>query len=119
MIGPAHKAAMTLALVSLIAPGLALCGSTSSAYRSKEDLMALFYDYEVAGYCGLVSEPVARGFDRRLRHALDANPIEQETLDHLRGKAWQAAHEEWQNRGLGGFKRWCANEGSDSAARLR
>jgi hypothetical protein len=44
--------------------------------------------------------------------------IEQETLNELRGKAWQAAHWEWQNRGLGGFRGWCRNEGRAAAERF-
>ena len=30
-------------------------------------------------------------------------------------ESWQMAHKEWLNRGLGGFKRWCRNEGSEYA----
>ncbi len=33
-------------------------------------------------------------------------------------QAWNEAHWEWENRGLGGFKAWCRNEAADAAQRL-
>ena len=44
--------------------------------------------------------------------------LDQETVNQLRGDAWQAAHAEWQNRGLGGFKNWCRTEGRAAAKQL-
>lgn len=77
-----------------------------------------YYEYEVAGYCGLVTRPVAAGFERQVARLLAERMVDQANIDRLRGKAWQAAHEEWQNRGLGGFRRWCRNEGKAAAERF-
>jgi hypothetical protein len=82
---------------------------------TREALQEAYYEIEVAGYCGLVSEAVAAGFRRRVDRILGDTVIEQETLNTIRGKAWQAAHWEWQNRGLGGFRAWCRNEGKAAA----
>lgn len=82
---------------------------------SREALSAAYYAFEVAGYCGLVSDAVAAGFRRRVGRILADADIDRETLNTLRGKAWQAAHWEWQNRGLGGFRGWCRNEGRSAA----
>ena len=82
-------------------------------------LQRAFYEFEVAGYCGLVTEAVGSGFQRevaRLRAGLD---IDRATWERLRGEAWQAAHEEWQNRGLGGYRRWCETDGQRAAGRFR
>lgn len=85
---------------------------------TKEALHEAYYEIEVAGYCGLVSDGVAAGFRRHIDRIVGDTAIEQETLNNIRGKAWQAAHWEWQNRGLGGFRGWCRNEGEAAAERF-
>ena len=85
---------------------------------TREALQEAYYEIEVAGYCGLVSDAVAAGFRRQLGRILGDADVARETLDAIRGKAWQAAHWEWQNRGLGGFRAWCRNEGQAAAARF-
>ncbi len=83
-----------------------------------EALRDTYYELEVASYCGLVSDAVAAGFHRQERRILGDTAVEQETLDQIRGKAWQAAHWEWQNRGLGGVRGWCRKEGKAAAERF-
>lgn len=82
------------------------------------EISALFYDFEVAGYCGLVTNRAGRGFQHRASDLIDRYGIDRETLNRLRGDAWQAAHAEWQNRGLGGFRNWCRTEGRAAARRF-
>jgi hypothetical protein len=82
------------------------------------ELSAVFYNFEVAGYCGLVSNAVGSGFRREAKMLIARDALDSETVTHLRGKAWQAAHAEWQNRGLGGFKNWCRTEGRAAADRF-
>jgi len=82
------------------------------------ELSALFYDFEVASYCGLVTDAVGNGFRHEAKKLISRDAVDSETVTHLRGKAWQAAHAEWQNRGLGGFRNWCRNEGLAAAARF-
>ncbi|TFH42601.1 MAG: hypothetical protein E4H01_13255 [Lysobacterales bacterium] len=85
---------------------------------TQEALREAYYEIEVAGYCGVVSDDVAAGFRRQVERILDNAVIEPETLNEIRGKAWQAAHWEWQNRGLGGFRGWCSKEGRAAAERF-
>ncbi len=82
------------------------------------ELSSVFYDFEVASYCGLVTDAVGNGFRRDAKKLISRDTIDSDIVTHLRGKAWQAAHAEWQNRGLGGFKNWCRNEGRAAAARF-
>jgi len=100
---------LPLLLLSAPAPGMAL-------EPPSDPLTRVYYELEVASYCGLVSSAVHAGFRR------EAGPIERnvtrERLERSRMDAWQAAHLEWQNRGLGGFKRWCRNEGRTAAERF-
>ena len=65
--------------------------------------------------CSLVTHAVAAGFQRRVARILEDSDVDRETLDAVRGEAWQAAHWEWQNRGLGGFRGWCRSEGRAAA----
>ena len=107
-----HVGAAIVALLSAPAWGDDLDAATRNA------LTATYYEFEVAGYCGLISDAVGAGFQRRVARILDDASIDQATLDRLRGEAWQAAHAEWQNRGLGGFRGWCRNEGRAAAERF-
>jgi hypothetical protein len=85
---------------------------------TREALEESYYEVEVASYCGLVSEAVAAGFHRQQQRILGGAVVPRETLDTIRGKAWQAAHWEWQNRGLGGFRGWCRKQGQAAAQRF-
>ncbi len=82
------------------------------------ELSQVFYDFEVAGYCGLVTNSVGHGFRREANRLIERNGLDRETVNQLRGDAWQAAHAEWQNRGLGGFRNWCRTEGRAAAERF-
>ena len=66
----------------------------------------------------LHSITAARGFRAAAAPLVEASELDREGLDALRGRAWQAAHAEWQNRGLGGFRAWCRNEATEGARRL-
>jgi len=95
----------------------------SSAARAEPgghypELSSVFYDFEVAGYCGLVSNTVGQGFRSEARRLIERDGLDRETVSQLRGEAWQAAHAEWQNRGLGGFRNWCRTEGRAAVERF-
>jgi hypothetical protein len=106
----APTAGVLILVVSPVAAGLDTA--------TREALRAAYYEIEVAGYCGLVDDAVAAGFRRQVERILDGAEVAQDTLNELRGKAWQAANAEWQNRGLGGFRGWCRNEGRAAAERF-
>ena len=63
----------------------------------------LFYDYEVAGYCGLVDKSVytVLGYKRAALAVDPGQTVEQLTEAHTRAMA--AADQEYMNQGLGGF----------------
>ena len=96
-----------------------MCPALLSAYPPPTDpLVRIHYDYEVAGYCSLITKPVGLGFQRQLETMLAQLQPSVEALNKARSDAWQAAHEEWQNRGLGGYRAWCKNEGAAAANRF-
>ena len=80
-----------------------------------QTLVELYYKLEVTHYCSLTTEPVLVGF-RKLNGGLLAKySFSQEQLNAIRGEAWAAGYREWDNRGLGGFRGWCKNEGQQYA----
>jgi len=99
---------------------LLLLSSAAAAERAGDypELSRVFYDFEVAGYCGLVTNDVGHGFRRQADRLIQRDRLDRETVNQLRGGAWQAAHAEWQNRGLGGFRNWCRTEGSAAAGKF-
>ena len=84
----------------------------------RTEIQALMYDFEVASYCGLVTQDVGEGFRSKLDALVRRDDVGREEMNDLRGRAWAAAHEEWQNRGLGGFRAWCRGDARRSADRL-
>jgi len=78
-------------------------------------LVDLYYKLEVTNYCSLTSEVVIAGFRKENNELLKKYAFSQEQLNAIRGEAWAAGYKEWDNRGLGGFKRWCKKEGESYA----
>lgn len=81
-------------------------------------LVYLFYRIEVTNYCGLTSDAVIAGFQRRRDALLATHAIAAPLIDSARAEAWQLAHKEWDNRGLGGFRGWCRKDAARYAAQL-
>jgi hypothetical protein len=129
---PAHAGIRSLRVISEPVPrasdrcpfrlaGLLLLLSTATAAEpagNYSELSRVFYDFEVASYCALVTHDVGNGFRREADRLIRRDGLDRETVNQLRGDAWQAAHAEWQNRGLGGFRNWCRTEGSAAADRF-
>ena len=82
------------------------------------DLVRLHYDLELTGYCSLTTGKATRGFHFELQRVMTARSLNQTDLENARMQAWKEVHMEWQNRGLGGFRAWCKNEGRDAVDRL-
>lgn len=81
-------------------------------------LQQAYYDLEVAGYCGLVSDAVGAGFRAEVSRITAGADISAEAIDTVRGNAWKAAHWQWQDHGLGGYRAWCRDEGRAAALRF-
>jgi len=100
---------------------LALCLDACQAHAqpgADQRLFDLYYAFEVTAYCSLVDERVTRGFAARAGELRRRSSLDDDALSNLRGKAWQAAHAEWQNRGPGGFRGWCRTDGIAAARRF-
>lgn len=89
-----------------------------SAGSAGEALTRAYYEFVVAGYCGLVDQPVEIGF-YLLRHDLLARgnvaPAEHQAAAQM---AYLAADFEYQDRGLSGQKAWCRTDGAQYVNRF-
>jgi hypothetical protein len=78
----------------------------------------LIYDYEVAGFCGLVKRDVHDAYRAR-RAALEAaSGLSENETTKIRIGAMADAEREYINRGLGGHKPWCRTDGVQGVARI-
>jgi hypothetical protein len=117
-----------LALLSRVAVALALAISASvgvgppaamaepASAEPADPIEAVYYRYAVVEYCSLLTPAVFTGFEvERDRVVAQAGADEEQ---HRAGRiaGWTAADLEWSNRGLGGFRNWCATEGAAAAA---
>ena len=100
------------------AVALAAAVGVAAPPADREEIRGLLYDFEVASYCGLVTDDVGEGFRRKLTALVERYGVDRAEMDALRGRAWQDAHAEWQNRGLGGFRAWCRGDARRAADRL-
>jgi hypothetical protein len=80
-----------------------------------DTLVQAIYDLEVTRYCGLATPAVGQGFPRLAKELINNGRLSETDTDRARAQGWQNAHAEWQNRALGGFHAWCANEGHTAA----
>ena len=97
---------------------VALTAGVAAPPADRDEIRRLLYDFEVASYCMLVTDDVGEGFRSKLTALVERDRIGREEMNALRGRAWQDAHAEWQNRGLGGFRAWCRGDARRAAERL-
>lgn len=111
-------------LVAAVLIWAALLVAPTAAAESTPDpgvdaLADLEYKREVLMYCGISDPDAVRGFLDRQSALVERYSLNREMLLDAASTARQRAYAEWQNRGLGGFRGWCRNEGSEYAAILR
>ncbi len=107
----AKAAGLSLAFSgAALAPGL--------ADEASRTLRRVVYDYAVTSYCGLLTPEVEFGFQRELNAVTEASGLNAEEAKALRIAGWVDADLEWSNRGLGGFRAWCEDDGLAAAQRF-
>ncbi len=82
------------------------------------ELISLIYDFSLLENCGLVSYVTYDGYRRRLSHLQARDRVDKARLSRARIAAWVAFDLEYLDRGLGGQRGWCRNEGVAAAQDL-
>ncbi len=77
-------------------------------------LYRVYYNYGVAEYCGFITYEVNDGYVRQLRYLLLTADIDKETERRIRISGSVEADYQFDNHGLGGFRRWCATDGREA-----
>jgi len=113
---PSRYAAALILTSLLIAPTATAESTPNNGVHALADLE---YKREVLMYCGISDPNAVKGFLDRQSALVDRHSLSHEMLLDAASIARQRAYAEWQNRGLGGFRGWCRNEGSEYAAILR
>jgi hypothetical protein len=115
----------TIGAMARLKPVIAICAVVFSGVAHawhgeppNDPLVRVHYDYEVVQYCSLANDKVITGFRRQLASIVAETGASRDAIEAARSIAWKAAHLEWQNRGLGGFRGWCKNEGRQAATRF-
>lgn len=75
----------------------------------------IVYDYAVTSYCGTLTPQVDHGYRLELAEATAREGLNEEEAKAERIAGWVDADLEWGNRGLGGYRAWCASEGVSAA----
>lgn len=92
--------------------------SSAPAAADTDPYFALIYDYEVAGFCGLVRQDVHDAFWVK-RRALEAqSPLSTEEITKTRIHAMAEAERAYIDRSLGGHKPWCDSDGVAGVKRI-
>ncbi len=97
---------------------LCLAAAASPADQGERSLRRVVYDYAVTSYCGLLTAEVEFGFQRELASLSEASGLSQSEARAERIAGWVDADREWSNRGLGGFRAWCREDGVPAAERF-
>jgi len=105
------------AAVACILAALTAAYGSAAAERDAE-LYRLYYDAEVLSFCGMGTPRTKAGFDRRLAVLIERDAWTDDGHRAVRRRAWVAAHREWNNRSLGGYKAWCNGEGRAAKRRM-
>lgn len=112
---------MTVALVKASCRAAVFAGAllaSAAADAGPRTLRHVVYDYAVTSYCGLLTPEVEFGFQRELAAVTQSSGLSPEEAKALRLAGWVDADREWSNRGLGGFRAWCREDGLVAARRF-
>lgn len=85
------------------------------AAAEDRNLTRVVYDYAVTSYCGTLTPQVEAGFRLELATLTARSGLDEQAARRQRIRGWIAADREWSNRGLGGHRAWCREEGVAAA----
>lgn len=94
---------------------LSFVASAGLADQGERTLRRAVYDYAVTSYCGLLTAEVEFGFQRELSALTEASGLSEADAKAERIAGWVDADREWSNRGLGGYRAWCREDGLPAA----
>jgi hypothetical protein len=103
-----------------------IAATVAAATPARADLAAdatalerVVYAYGVVEYCGLADQAVFDGYAREVAAIVAAENLSEAEYRAQRYNAALAVELEIGDRGLGGYRTWCRDEGAPAAVRFR
>jgi hypothetical protein len=96
-----------------------LLGPMPAAAQMATPLEQAMYDYGVAEYCGLVDQAVWDGYRAEANAIIAAEALGEDAVKEASFNAALAVDLEASDRGLGGYRKWCREDGQQAADRFR
>lgn len=109
-----EQGALRQLLTALFASVLLAPGGMASA-EEERGVTRVVYEFAVTSYCGTLDEAVTAGYRAEIAAVTRRSGIDAEAAKRQRIQGWIEAENEWRNRGLGGHRAWCADEGAAAA----
>ena len=100
-------------LASLLLSGIASAGQPENAPPGS--YARAHYDIFLVETCGLLTAEVQRGFELARDERRAAEGLDEAAAREARIEAGTEFDLEWQNRGLGGSRPWCRQDGKAAA----
>lgn len=110
-------ACLTGPLSVALAPSHAVAAGSEGRTKAQA-IEALVYDYAVLEHCGLLNDGFAQLFAAHLKKLTDEAGLSKDAARKARLRGWVAADREYDNRGLGGHRAWCREDGGTAKARF-
>ena len=105
--------------VVLLTSACLVLATASRSFAEARGLADVVYEFAVTSYCGTLTPEVEAGFRKELARLTAAGGFDDEAARQHRIQGWIAAEREWRNRGLGGQRAWCADEGQRAVRHFR
>jgi hypothetical protein len=115
-MGPeVHERGSSRQLLGAFFASVLLASSGTAAGQEVRGVTRVVYEFAVTSYCGTLDEAVTAGYHAEIAAVTRRNGLDAETARRQRIQGWIDAEAEWRNRGLGGQRAWCADEGLAAA----
>lgn len=90
-----------------------------AAAEAARGITRVVYEFAVTSYCGTLDAVVTAGYEAEIAAVTRRSGLDPEGARRQRIQGWVEAESEWRNRGLGGNRAWCADEGVAAARHFR
>jgi hypothetical protein len=115
-MGPeVHERGSSRQLLGALFASVLLASPGTAAGQEVRGVTRVVYEFAVTSYCGTLDEAVTAGYRAEIAAVTQRSGIDAETARRQRIQGWIDAEAEWRNRGLGGQRAWCADEGLAAA----
>ena len=115
MVPAVHERGIRRQYPGALFASVLLASASMASAQEERGVTRVVYEFAVTSYCGTLDEAVTAGYHAEIEAVTRRSGIDAETARRQRIQGWVDAEAEWRNRGLGGHRAWCADEGVAAA----